>query len=247
MLRLSKELREVDPNVYLNITNGTWPSPYWLWYSDTTWRADGDTGAAGVGSKRQQWITYRDRATYVNVVGRGPLFPLNSLMLHGIVNARMGEAEVIVSDIPDLFDEIRTYFGSGTHLQELYITAGMMSPEAWDALAEAAKWSRANADVLVDTHWIGGNPGEGEVYGWASWTTRKGILVLRNPTDKAQEFTVDVADAFELPPGAAQRYSLRSPWKEDAGMKPLELAGGQPHNFELQPFEVVVFDALPGK
>ena len=33
------------------------------------------------------------------------------------------------------------------------------------------KWSRSNAmDVLVDTHWVGGEPFKLEVYGWASWT-----------------------------------------------------------------------------
>jgi len=38
-----------------------------------------------------------------------------------------------------------------------------MRPQDWDALAEAAQWSRSNADVLVDTHWIGGDPAKGEI------------------------------------------------------------------------------------
>ena len=245
MLRLSNELRNADQEVFLNITNGTWPSPYWLWHSDTTWRAGGDTGAHGKGSKRQQWITYRDSQTYGNVVKRGPLFPLNSIMLHGIVFARRGEAEVIVRNVPELLDEIRSYFGSGTHLQELYITAGMITPEAWDTLAEAAKWSRANADVLVDTHWVGGNAGEGEVYGWASWSKRKGILVLRNPDDAPARIGLDIGAAFELPKGAAQKYSLKSPWKKDAAEAAIAVRAGTEHTFELKPFEVLVFDAMP--
>jgi len=83
-------------------------------------------------------------------------------------------------------------------------------------LAEAARWSRANADVLVDTHWIGGNPAKLEVYGYAAWMPRKGIVMLRNPDDRPQEFRLDVQPAFQLPAGAGDRFVLKSPWAEDA-------------------------------
>jgi hypothetical protein len=45
----------------------------------------------GTGSKRQQWITYRDSDTYKNIVQRGKLYPLNSLMLHGIIYAKQAK------------------------------------------------------------------------------------------------------------------------------------------------------------
>lgn len=104
----------------------------------------------------------------------------------------------------DIKNEVRDYFGSGTQLQEMYITPSLLSSTDWDTLAEAAAWSRANADVLVDTHWIGGDPALLEVYGWASWTPRKAVLVLRNPSDKPQTIEIDVAKAFELPADAAR-------------------------------------------
>jgi hypothetical protein len=120
-----------------------------------------------------------------------------------------------------------------------------MTPQTWDALAEAARWSRSNLDVLADTHWIGGDPAKGEVYGWASWSKRKGILTLRNPDDRLAEFAVDIGQAFELPANAATRYVLKSPWKDDASKASLELTAGQPQALTLQPFEVLVFDAIP--
>jgi hypothetical protein len=121
----------------------------------------------------------------------------------------------------------------------------MMGPEHWDALAEAAKWSSENSDVLVDTHWIGGDPGAGQVYGWASWARRKGILALRNPSDKPGAITIDIGKAFELPGGAPRRYSIKSPWKEDAGRDAIVLTAGKEHTFRIDPFEVLVFDAMP--
>ena len=241
LLRLVGELREVKPDVFVNITTGTWSSPYWLWYCDSTWRSGADWSTHGWGSKRQQQITYRDKETYHNVVLRAPLYPLNSLMTQGIMFANHG----LPDEVDDLNDDIQTFFAGGTNCQELYITASIMRPQDWDALAEAAKWSRNNADVLVDTHWVGGDPGEGQVYGWAAWSKRKGILSLRNPHDKPGKVTIDIGKVFELPIGAAQKYSLKSPWTEDTGRAAIVLSAGKKYTFELEPFEVLVFDAMP--
>src|SRR3981189_549262 len=112
-------------------------------------------------------------------------------------------------------------------------------------LAEAGKWSRANAEVLKDTHWIGGDPVWLEVYGWASWTPGKGILVLRNPSDQAKTIRGKLQDAFELPSDAAQGYLTKSPWKEDASRPAIELRAQQAHEFHLAPFEVLTLDVTP--
>jgi hypothetical protein len=241
LLRLIGDMRQVKPNLFVNITTGTWPSPFWLLYGDSVWRAGSDWSTHGWGSKRQQQITYRDKETYHNVVLRAPLYPLNSLMTQGIMFANHG----LPDETKDLVDDIRAFFASGTNCQELYITPSLMWPEAWDALAEAAKWSRDNADVLIDTHWIGGDPAEGQVYGWASWSKRKGILSLRNPRDKPGKITIDIGEVFQLPKGAAQKYSLQSPWKNDAGRAANTVSVGKQITFELKPFEVLVFDAKP--
>jgi len=241
LLRLITDLRRVSVKhaLFINVTTGTWSSPYWLWYADSTWRSGDDWCTCGWGSKRQQQITYRDNETYHNVVQRAPLYPINSLMTQGVMFANHGladEAEGLVGDI-------RAFFASGTNCQELYLTPSLLDAQAWDALAEAAKWSRDNADVLVDTHWIGGDPIKGEVYGWASWSRRKGIIGLRNPSDKPGRITLDIGKAFELPQGAAQKYSLTSPWKSDAPA--IELSAGKEYTFDLKPFEVLVFNAEP--
>jgi hypothetical protein len=241
LLRLIGDLRRVKPDVFVNITTGMWPSPFWLWYGDSIWRSGADWSTYGWGSKRQQQITYRDKETYHNVVVRAPLHPLNSLMTQGIMFANHG----LPDETADLADDIRAFFAGGTDCQELYITPSLMRPQDWDVLAEAAQWSRDNADVLVDTHWIGGDPAKGEVYGWASWSRRKGILSLRNPYDKPGSITLEIASAFELPRGATSSYSLKSPWAKDGDKAAIKLSVGKEHTFELRPFEVLVFDAMP--
>ncbi len=243
MLRLIGELRAVKPDIYINQTTGTWPSPFWLLYVDSIWRGGADHDFGGKGSPRQQWITYRDTQTFQNVVKRGPLYPLNSLMLHGIVFAT-NAAGLQTTEDRDFADEVQSFFGTGTQLQELYVTPSLLNQANWDDLADAAKWARANMDVLVDTHWVGGDPGKGEVYGWASWSPRKGILVLRNPDDKPAQITADVAQVFELPPQAAKVYGAVGLWNKGGGA-PLQLRVGEPHTFTLQPFEVFVTEVKP--
>jgi hypothetical protein len=246
MLRLVEDLRAAKPDIYINLTTGTWPSPFWLLDVDSTWRGGDDHNFYGKGSARQRWMTYRDKETYDNVVRRGPLYPLNSLMLHGIIYATNASQLNVTTDA-DFADEVREFFGNGTQLQEMYITPKLLDKQNWDDLAEAAKWSRRNADVLVDTHWIGGDPGKGEVYGWASWSPRKAILVLRNPTDQPANFTADAAALFELPAGAPGKFVLRSPWKKDRQETAVALESGQPVMLALKPFEVLVLEEANGK
>jgi hypothetical protein len=241
LLHLITDLRRVKPDVFINVTTGTWPSPFWLWYGDSIWRSGADWSTHGPGSKRQQQITYRDKETYHNVVLRAPLHPLNSLMTQGFMFANHG----LPDDRDNITDDIRAFFASGTHCQELYVTPSLMTRQDWDSLAEVANWSRNNADVLVDTHWIGGDPAEGQIYGWASWSGRKGILALRNPSDRPAGVTIDIARAFELPQAASRSYYLKSPWKEDIGKPSVKLTAGQRRTFNLEPFQVLVFDASP--
>ena len=54
-----------------------------------------------------------------------------------------------------------------------------------------------------------------------------------------------IGKAFELPEGAIQKYSLKSPWKKDLNKPAIVLIDGAEHTFELTPFEVLVFNARP--
>jgi hypothetical protein len=244
MISLIGDLRAARPDLYVNLTTGTYPSPFWLRYADSIWRGGDDHSFAGVGTERQQWITYRDAATHEHVVLRGPLYPLNSLMLHGLIYARYAQ-KLNVDPSNDFPAEVRSYFGTGTQLQEMYITHSLLSVSDWDALSEAARWSRRNADILVDTHWIGGDPAQLEIYGWASWSRRGGIVTLRNPDKAPHIFALDVQSAFELPAKTPTEFTARSPWKDEARIAEIHLRAGDPFTLKLQPFEVVTLEAVP--
>ncbi len=244
MLKLIAELRALKPDIYINQTTGTWPSPFWLLHADSIWRGGEDHSfVEGTAPERERWISYKDNDVHDEVVGRSDLYPLNSLMLHGIIYAK--QAHGLNYDTNNIIrSEIRAFFGNGTQLQEMYITPALLTPENWDTLAEAAKWSRDNASTLVDTHWVGGAPADREVYGWAAWSPKKGILTLRNPSARAASIKIDPARAFELPADAAQHYSIVNPFK-DQTVAVTKLTAGEETVFKLKPFEVLVVEAWP--
>lgn len=237
-IQMLSEVRAARRDMFISLTAGTWASPFWTLYADSIWRGGEDCSTMGVGSKRQQWITYRDAITYQNVYKQCELYPLNSLMNCGIVYS----VAMMNSDPGgDFKDEVRSFFGSGTQLQEMYCAPSKLTDKDWDWIAEGAKWSRKNGGVLVDTHFIGGDPAKLQVYGWAAWTPEGATLTLRNPSDKPQGITLSARDAFELPAGAPKKYAMKSPYA-DQRMKALDLNDGEKVKIGLKPFEVLVFE-----
>jgi hypothetical protein len=242
-VHLFDELRRVRPDLFINATTGTWPSPYWLFHSDSVWRGGEDVAYQGQGSRRQQWLTYRDRLGYEIRTRRGPLYPFNSLKFQSVMCARLSLAKELGVDMRDLVDDIHMAAASGTQLQEYFVTAEMLAPAAWDVAAESIAWLQRNADVLVDSHGIGGDPGKGLVYGFASWSPRLGIVTLRNPTGHTAEYALDLQQAFELPTGAPRRYVLRTPWKQFSPVPQYTASAGKPIPLPLAPWEVLVLEA----
>ncbi|TAM93582.1 MAG: enterotoxin [Rhodanobacteraceae bacterium] len=243
-IQLISDIRADKPETFINLTTGTWASPFWLKYADSIWRDGYDHNFAGVGSYREQWITYRDEQTYRNIVEKGPLFPINSLMLHGIIYAQHA-VHLDTDPGHDFANEVHSYFATGTDLQEMYITPSLLTGKDWDTLAQAANWSRANADVLRDSHWIGGDPGRLDVYGWAAWSPSKAFITLRNPDDKPRLAILDVGRQLQLPQDAARNFDVSDVWHSGESDVPKTLDADHPVTIMLQPFEVLTLRLTP--
>ncbi len=267
LLRIARELHAADPELYMNVTVGTWPSPFWLNHIDCTWHGGADVFWEGKGDIRERWITYRDNSNFNSVQKRGPLYPLNSIMLHGVVLGRHYQAKDVSSAGNDLKNEVRSFFATGTMMQELYLTPDMMSQTGWDLVAESAKWARLNAPTLADAHIFGGQPAKhlGRVkdadgkpmngpdgrelhnydvnpYGYASWSSKKSIIMVRNPDEKPRDLTFDVAAALELPESEKGKTFAFSASYPDQRLKSLTAKPGEPVTVTLEPFEVLVFE-----
>ena len=189
---------------------------------------------------------YRDGEAYKNIVEKGPLYPLNSLMYHGVCIANHGRPAKFDMKDRDISDDIWSFFSSGTGLQELYINPHKISSKIWDMLAQAIHWANANAKTLVDVHWIGGNPLKGEVYGRAAWSPEKGIISLRNPTGEVQHFHVNVVKMLQIPSGYPQVYNFHNPRFFNSD-KSGSFNGKKEFDVTLQPYEVRILVGRPAK
>jgi hypothetical protein len=244
LLNLVSSLRVVKPDLYFSLTIGTWPSPFWLQYGDVIWRNGWDTNTSGQGDNRQQWLNYRDGEVYKNIVQRAPLYPISSLMYHGICIADNGPPAKFEMNDKDISDEIWSFFGTGTSLQELYINPHKLNKANWDCLARAIKWSRENADIMPDTHWVGGDPAKGDVYGFASWSPKKGIITLRNPSP-ALKLTLLTPGKYLNCHQIVTRltcFITQRTVRQETGTY---LFKGAAHTVTLEPFEVMVLNAVP--
>lgn len=242
-IHMISDMRKANNKLYINLTTGTQATPSWLFYADSIWRGGDDVNFYGPGTKVQQWLTYRDAETYRSVVMKGPLFPLNSLMLHGIIYAKQAKYLARQSE-QDFADQVWSYFASGTQLQELYITPELLSDNNWHVLATAANWARENQAILFDSHWIGSDPTKLAIYGWAAWSNNKSIISLRNPSDKLQVYYLDLQHDLELPAGAPQSYQVSLNYiSKNGSKKPAKI--NKSALVTLAPFETVVMLLAP--
>lgn len=282
--RLCREMRAAKRDVFINCTVGTWASPYWLMWCDSIWRGDGDCDWLGnVGTPRQKWLTYRDNIIHDRIASKAPFFPLNSLMMHGIIvcpSSPMntmrdyrgtgpyvydGESYGTPTACVDFASEVWMSVALGTGLQEYYISPNLMSKTWWDILAEGVKWLKKQETVLIDSHWIGGDPADGPdlakrsaskpaaVYGYASFKGREGIVILRNPSDQPQSLQADLAGWLELPPAlrtvpvtCREVFNSTAAYENALRMKPFEptwpATPQEKPQWRLPPFAVLLFE-----
>ena len=208
IIRLEQYVREnLKEDIFFNTTVGTWASPFWYQITDATWRQENDHGEIGNNTNsRENWITYRDNLVHQNYVTNSPICPINTLMTHGFMLTKFGPPASNPRDYKSVLNELRCAFACGSGMVELYNDFDLMNSinggKLWADLAELIKWQKSNEDVLMDAHWVGGDPWTGskaEVYGWASWNGVKSTVALRNGANSAQTFKTTLREILEIP------------------------------------------------
>jgi hypothetical protein len=204
VIDLCMTARQESPDVFLNITSGTWLSPWWLKYANTIWMQGSDYGYANVPSisQRDRAMTYRDTVLYDDLVEKKFWFPIANLMTHGIIKGHLqklgGEAEPL-----DKFtDNALLYFARGISMGELYISPDLLSDGEWDALAMSIHWAKDRFSVLDSTEMVGGNPEGRNPYGYVHFEGKRGIIAARNPFMEPKILKVDLSPAMGFDPSA---------------------------------------------
>jgi len=242
-------LKKRERGLFINITTGTWHSPWWLKHADSVWMQGSDYGHDGWGSVRQRSITYKDWRMHIAFREKKAQYPLNALMTVGIVKGRHNidayrTPEEDESE-KDWQDHVMMNLGMGTMHLELYISPSIMSEKELAFLGQKIRWWVDNARVFAHTKMILGNPHKGEVYGYVHFRQdgqppHKGFVFIRNPSLEKKKAEIVFDNSVDLPRGA--RHVKLEKIYPGGGGSARRVARGEEVSFELEPLETRVVE-----
>ncbi len=239
LIRIFQRMDQANPDIYIVISNGAFLSSWWLQHVDAVWMIN--AGDAAKGADRTAELVYRDGAYFqlAAATADNTQFPLNSIFNHEPKKTTTGEEA----------DVFRRYLlmnlSRGTGFVELYLKTFELSEGDWDVLADGMKWVHRAFPAFKRARMIGGNPKQGQVYGYSGWTGDTGYVSLHNPSNESREFTITFDRALGLPANAHTRnvsYVVSSPLAADAGVMPKTVTSGQTWTLTLPPRAIRVVE-----
>ncbi|EHO42426.1 hypothetical protein Calab_2819 [Caldithrix abyssi DSM 13497] len=245
LIEILKALRAEKPDIFIDITVGTWLSPWWLQYADAVWMTGADYGHAEevpAFSERDKAITFRDYTLYKDFVVNQFQFPLSNVMTHGIIKGKLNLLGGKNETLRDWMNNVVMYFSRGVMMWELYLSPEILSKEEWGFLAATMKWAHRNHKTLSNTVFLGGDPYQRKIYGYLHKGEDRSILILRNPFVQPQTISFEFARLFGKKEKRAFMVETLYPQRSIKG-EPLR--PGQPLSFNLQGYEVLVLQFKP--
>lgn len=192
-MRIHRETNGKD--LWINQTSYCNASPFFLQWADSLWiQNSNDIGKISrtpkgeklLDSDVDQLLTYRDSKYYDFFIRRKYQFPPEYLYNHDPIYGNT--AKISMTD-----DEYRKYMffmaTRGNYFWELYYSYNLFNNAKWRINSDLIRFVKNNAEILRNSVFIGSDPEKGGVYGYSAWNIGEGIVSLRNPSNKAQDFT----------------------------------------------------------
>jgi hypothetical protein len=238
-------VRAINPLTYLNITSGTWLSPWWVKYANQVWMQGEDYGYADIPSisERDAAMTYKDLVLYDDLKNQDCWYPVSNLMTHGIIKGNLERLGGEDDPLDKFTNDAVFYVARGISMIELYISPDLLNDGEWKAIGDAITWAKDRSAILADTHMIGGDPAKREPYGYAHFKESKGIIALRNPFITPVNISIHLSAEYGLDPFASNLvlekvYPYR--W-----ISPRLYSAGITIDIPLEGFETAIFELYP--
>ena len=176
LMQIFEKQHQINPDVYIVISNGAYLSPWWLMYIDAVWMIN--AGDAAKGSNRNDELVYRDGVYYNTWQIEKTQFPIHSVFNHEPKKRETGES------VKQFSEYLWMNLSRGTGFIELYIKTEKLSDKDWDVLASGLKWAHEVFPCFKKAKMHGGNPKNKEVYGYTGWNDTGGYISFHNPSAK---------------------------------------------------------------
>jgi hypothetical protein len=190
-LQLLEVSKQANPNLvteptYMN-SLANYISPWILMHSDSVWGNSGGDCPPGINPAPD----YRESQTnarewYVFASLEEFWLPQNAVHYFDIVHCDRA------AGFPN---HAAMAFGRGRFFLSTYLNPAFMSDDDWRIYAGLLKWARANQDILRNTVILPSRVASGEPYVYAHWLGRRGILVVRNPSNETRVFPLELRAA----------------------------------------------------
>ncbi|MGN0458403.1 MAG: hypothetical protein ACI4IL_05475 [Eubacterium sp.] len=241
-INLYTRLREVNPNLWINMTCYTNLSPWWLQWVNSIWiQNSNDIGFAKNIERQSQCdaeITYRDGRYFDALCTRAFQFPQSYIYNHEPIYGHTAK----ISYTDEEFEKnVFWCTVRGQALNELHLSYDMMNDAKWTSLANALNFQKDNYHILKNSQFIGGDPVDNNVYGYISWTDEgEGIIALRNPTDEKRALTLTLNKLMGAPENLndAKRYNIYCKTVPESDEK---YGYNSKMDLTLHPFEMMIF------
>ncbi|HEY9165079.1 MAG TPA: hypothetical protein VIS48_02845 [Candidatus Kryptonia bacterium] len=245
LISICNTVRMANPNAYLNITSGTWLSPWWVKYANQIWMQGQDYGYADVPSlsPRDAAMTYRDFVLYDDFEIDHMWFPIANLMTHGIIKGSLEELGGENEPLDKFTNESVLYFARGISMWELYISPDIMSEEEWNAISQSIKWAKDRFPIISQTEMVGGDPTRRKPYGYVHFKGSKGIVAARNPWIEPSRLVVNFSQSVGLDPSSKDLVVERV--YPDRWISPRLYSVGQKLEISLSSYETAVYEIFP--
>lgn len=155
------------------------------------------------------------------------------------------ELGIIIQTDEDWKDDAVVNLLRGTGYIPLYVNLAKMTSSDWDYLANLIKWARLNQETLLsNTYFLGGQPKNGEVYGFAHFNsqTNEGYVMLRNPSMEGKDFSLKLDSSIGL--SADGQYIIKVVYPYKYAYDSIYNRGGS-QNIHLEGFETLVLHIKP--
>ena len=245
LINMCQAVREKNPSVFLNITSGTWLSPWWVKYANQIWMQGDDYGYSNVPSisRRDGAITYRDYVLYDDFKNKGFWFPISNLMTHGVIKGNLQKLGGEREPLDKFTDNALLYVARGVSMWELYISPDLLTDGEWKAIAKSILWARDRFPILSSTEMIGGNPKNRQVYGYTHFKQNRGIIAVRNPFIEPGYLKVKLDPSQGMNPDATSLVVERV--YPTNRISPNLIKAGDTIELHLDGYETAIYEIFP--
>lgn len=187
-------MRKARPGLIVAHLGGSNPSPFWLAHVDfvspggaeegdaaataatggATGGAMGPVGDGLEGEPLDRHATSIDRRLHVH---RPTEMPISAFAVTDLIGAHAAAS----SDAA--FERNAWWLVARTSLRHAWrVEPADLPAERWKVLARAARWGKAHERLFGQSRMVGGDAGQGAIYGFAAMDGAAGVLSLRNPS-----------------------------------------------------------------